>query len=307
MADSDWLISRFDGLRARKAGEWAHEKLSFLDEFIPAALQATGVARDAGKRPKLERWYIDLFAGPGRNVVEETGEEFAGSAIRALTMSAIKDSNVHFTHAVLVNKNKDDHAALAARVKQLRAEGRCPISEKNLKEPRHDANWLLGGLMPQIHKRAYVFVFADITKPSHWPWSSVKKLRQFGHESVDFYMLFPLGMAIQRILSFNPETVEQGSDVLDSFFGTKEWRDLHDQRITDAQSPELRRRILDMYSRRLKELGWEYVYDTRDVRRKGNVGLYHMLFASNHKAGAAIAQWSAKKRRQADQQSFDGF
>src|SRR5689334_2765107 len=100
MADSDWLVSRFDGLRARKAGEWAHEKLSFLDEFIPAALQATGVAREVGKRPKVERWYIDLFAGPGRNVVEETGEEFAGSAIRALSMSAIKDPSVHFTHAV---------------------------------------------------------------------------------------------------------------------------------------------------------------------------------------------------------------
>jgi three-Cys-motif partner protein len=307
MSDSDWLISRADGLRARKAGQWAHEKLSFLDEFIPAALQATGVAKHPDKKPKLQRWYVDLFAGPGRNVVERTGEEFAGSAIRVLPMGATRNPNVHFTHAVLVNKNKDDHAALEARVSRLRAEGRCPIPEKNLQQPRHDANWLLGGLMPRIHSQAYVFVFADITKPSHWPWSSVRKLRHFGHQSVDLYMLFPLGMAIQRILSFNPATVEQGRDVLDSFFGTKEWRELHDRRITDAQSPELHRRILDLYSRRLKELGWAYVYDTRDVKRTGNVGLYHMLFASNHEAGAAIAQWSAKKRQRATQHSFDGF
>ena len=42
--ENDWVRAS-DGLRARKNGAWAKEKLSFLDEFVPPALQATGAGR----------------------------------------------------------------------------------------------------------------------------------------------------------------------------------------------------------------------------------------------------------------------
>src|SRR6185503_18513669 len=49
-----------DGLPARDSGRWGLTKLSFLDDYCPAALQAT--------KRKLQRCYVDLFAGPGINV-----------------------------------------------------------------------------------------------------------------------------------------------------------------------------------------------------------------------------------------------
>lgn len=284
------VISVDDGLRARRNGLWGKEKLSFLDQFVPAALQATG----AGKYPKLQRWYVDLFAGPGRNVDPETREEFEGSAIRVLPMAAHANPRVHFTHAVLVNKDPEDDEALQQRVAKLREQGRCPVPSPNLQFLRHDANRLIDRIMTGINKRAYALIFADITRPSHWPFSSVRQLKARGHESVDLYMLFPLGMALTRMLSFRDETVEQSSRVLDAFFGTNEWRLLVDRRKTDAHSPELRHAVTELYKSQLR-LIWDKVLETRNVKRVGDASLYKMLYASNHPAGERIALWSKEK------------
>ena len=88
-------VTGSDGLIARNSGIWAKDKLSFLDEFGPHALLAT--------RKKRQRWYVDLFAGPGVNVDhEDTHQEFEGAALRALKMVAPSDPSVHFTDMVLV-------------------------------------------------------------------------------------------------------------------------------------------------------------------------------------------------------------
>ena len=122
-SDNDRVTSEHDGLRARKSGLWARDKLSFLDDFVPPALQATGCT----PRPKRQRWYVDLFAGPGRNVHVKSGTEFEGSAIRVLPMSAQRNPAVHFTHAAIVNKDRDDQAALVERIRRLREKGLVPI------------------------------------------------------------------------------------------------------------------------------------------------------------------------------------
>ncbi|MGH7617457.1 MAG: three-Cys-motif partner protein TcmP [Gemmatimonadaceae bacterium] len=286
--ENDWTIAS-DGLRARKNGAWGREKLSFLDEFVPPALAAT--------TKKRERFYVDLFAGPGRNVVPDTLEEFDGSAIRALWHTAPGRSTLHFDGAYLVNKDPLDQEALRLRIERLRAERPCPVLEKNIQFLTHDANRLVGRIMREIHPKAYALVFADITKPSHWPWSSVRQLKSAGHESVDLYLLFPWGMALKRMLSFNEGSVEQSGPVLDRFFGTEEWRTLLAKRVTSSQSPDFARSVIDYYMDRLRALGWKHVIVARDIRRDDNVGLYKMLYASNHPAGGNIADWSASRAR----------
>src|SRR5258708_6305712 len=102
-------------------------------------------------------------------------------------------------------------------------------------------------------------------------------------------------MGLNRMLNMNPDSVDQSADVLDAFFGTPEWRDIHGRRITAGQSPEMRRDILEFYLQRLRGLGWEHVSVVRDIQREGKVRLYKMICASNHAAGGNIASWSAKK------------
>jgi three-Cys-motif partner protein len=291
-SDNTWVISKDDGLRARKSGSWAREKLSFLDEFVPPALQATGCT----PKPKLQRWYVDLFAGPGRNVDERSGEEFEGSTIRVLPMSAQRDPNVHFTHAAIVNKDSEDQAALIERLRRLRDAGRVPIPEKNMEILTHDANRVVDRILQKIDPQAYAFVFVDITAPRQWPWSSVKKLKARGHKSIDLYLLFPLGMALKRLISYNEQTVDESTPVLDSFFGTPDWRALLELRKSDALARELGPATLRLYTDRLKDQGWRYVIDARDIKRPDGAPMYHMIYASNHAAGDHIGGWSAGKK-----------
>lgn len=281
-----------DGIRARKSGTWARVKLSFLDDFIPPALQVVGKS----KRPLSQRWYVDLFAGPGRNVDQRTGRNFEGSAVRALPRAAQSDSRIHFTHAALVNKDVLDHEALRERVRRLRDAGRCPVPAPNLHEINGDANAVLPEILRRIDPYAYALVVADITRPAHWPWSSAMALRAQGHHSIDFYMLFPLWTAINRMMPWKAEAVEPNAPALDRFFGTDGWRRLLPLRTTDAKSPEFRQAVLEFYTDRLKAVaGWKYAFPVRVASRKG-VGLYQMIFATNSPVAAKLGEWSRQKK-----------
>jgi three-Cys-motif partner protein len=238
---------------------------------------------------------VDLFAGPGRNVDPATDEEFDGSAIRVLRSTAEGDETLHFTHAVLVNKDRDDQAALSTRVERLSESGVCRVRKDQVEFLTDDANHVVHRIMHGINLRAYALVFADITRPSHWKWSSVKALRSQGHASVDLYTLFPSSMAINRMTSFNARTLNESGPVLDEFFGTEEWRGLAAERQTDAQSAALRRALLTLYMDRLRALGWAHVLVARDIKRTGDAALYQMIYASNHPAGGRIATWSAER------------
>jgi three-Cys-motif partner protein len=283
-----------DGLIARNNGPWAKDKLSFIDEFVPPALTAT--------QRKLQRCFVDLFAGPGKNIDGSgSGEEFDGSALRALRATAATDPRVYFTHAKLVNLESEDHNALTRRVDLMAIDGHLLTSRSNVELLNDDANHVVHRIMRSIDKRAYVFIIADIEAPKQLQWSTVKATRAHGHQSVDLFVLFPLDMALNRMLSYRRQTVEQSAKVLNSFFGCEEWRPLVEGRKTKSQSAELRRSILELYMSRLRALGWAHVMVVRDVKRRGDSGLYQMIYASNHPAGRDIAAWSAEQPKRRDQ------
>jgi three-Cys-motif partner protein len=151
------IVYASDGLRARDNGVWGEQKLSFLDEFVPRALQAT--------TRKHTRVYLDLFAGPGVNVARGRGTEFDGSPLRALRLHAPGKSDLTFTHAVFVNYSRRDHAALEARIARAVAEGRSLLPEDRILPTQDDANAFIPRFMERIDRRAYVFAFADIEAP----------------------------------------------------------------------------------------------------------------------------------------------
>src|SRR5437762_3348599 len=97
-------VTARDGVLARDSGPWGLTKLSFLDHYCPAAIQAT--------ERKLQRYYIDLFAGPGVNLVRRTAAtEYAGSPLRVLRYVGLQRTDLSFTHAVFINAMPRDHQA----------------------------------------------------------------------------------------------------------------------------------------------------------------------------------------------------
>jgi three-Cys-motif partner protein len=292
------VVRASDGLRARDNGPWAREKLEFLQRFAPPAFKVA--------KTKLSRHYLDLFAGPGLNKIRKSGEEIEGSPLRALSLCSETDPSLHFTHATFVNRNRLDHGALETRVARRFEAGDSVIAEANVRCVQGDANEVLGDLLRDIHSRSWVFVFADITAPKQLPWSTIEALTARGHTSLDLYVLFPLDMAVNRLISFKRSATENCARVLTTFYGCEDWRALSERRITSAQSRTLRRGLEDLYLKRLSSR-WQFARTVADIRRGPNHRLYKMMFATNDPAADRVARWwlTHDSRRGIGQIGFD--
>lgn len=275
-----------DGLRGRSSGEWARTKLSFLDEYVPIALTVT--------HKFSRRWFLDLFAGPGRNVDRRRGlGEFDGSPLRALEVHGTNRAETAFTNAVFINKVEQDHLALLTRVERMVAAGRSRILRNRIELINDDTNIVLPSVMSRIGARDYVMAFADITGPGHWPFTSVQQLK-YQHKSVDFYALFPLEMALVRKLSFSQEMMERYAHDLTAFFGTEEWREIWERRRTSADTSRLKLELTELYERQLKTL-WRYVYMQEKIGITARQRLYGMFFASDNPIANKLAKWQRSK------------
>ncbi|PYR87723.1 MAG: hypothetical protein DMF84_30895 [Acidobacteria bacterium] len=216
--------------------------------------------------------------------------EYEGSPLRVLRYVGLQRKDLSFTHAVFINAMPRDHQALEARVNRTVELGESRLARKNLKLIRDDANKAISRVVEEIPKRAYVLVFADMEAPKQWPWDSMNALKAQGHESVDLYTLFPLDMAIMRLLAYKKDHADRYAEALSRFFGTDVWRDLVRRRLTEAHAPQLRRDLVTLYLDQLRTL-WEHAGEMVDVYLRGEQRLYKMLFASDHPAGKAISDW----------------
>lgn len=271
-----------DGLRGRASGEWARTKLKFLDDYLPPALAVTHKFR--------RRWYLDFFAGPGRNIDRDRNHaEFDGSPMRALKYHMPRRVDVALTDAFFVNKDVEDHSALEDRVDRACAAGESMIPRPRIRIRNDDTNAVFPDIMSQVPPKDYVFAFADITGIAHWPFASVQELRR-NHSSVDFYMLFPLEMTLIRKLSYREEMTARYADDLTSFFGGEDWRVHHRQRQTPADTDQLKRDITELYLQKLRTL-WSYAEVQHTIHMADNRPLYRMIFASNHPIASELAKW----------------
>ena len=87
------IKSKEDGLSLRCIGDWSIEKMKYFDDI--ATKFSTGM-----KYKWENRYYIDLFSGPGRCILKGTGREIWGSPINAIN---VKDK---FTKYYFVDINE---------------------------------------------------------------------------------------------------------------------------------------------------------------------------------------------------------
>lgn len=239
----------------RDVGLWAKNKLRLLELYLPGYLQASTTA--------IDRIYIDAFAGPGRNRARETGEEFDGSPLIALDAEAA--NGMRFTELYFIEQDPE----LADELESILA----------IRDPDHRAHVIRGDTnveMPMIvrgkNRRAPIFVFldTDAIEPS---WETLESIAAWRTELL---INFPLGFAINRNLS---------SYKITRFFGTDEWMLI----------PSNTRGLLDLYKRRLREIGYvEQIEGERLISTEtGGRGrrLYYLIPVSQHPAARRIWRW----------------
>jgi three-Cys-motif partner protein len=293
------LVMASDNFLARPNKDYALEKLSWIDRYGAGAINATAT--------KPERHFLDLSAGPGRNVDSATGREFEGAAIRVAQLVAPGRAQRTFTHEWCINIELEEHKALEGRLRLLGDRCRVPA----LTTIHADANVAGPRLLHEIAARqpwAYALVFADPANPSQLPWATVQCLGTSPLRSVDFYVLMPLDMGITRMIPTDLRKIGPCYEALTTYFGTEEWWPIVQSfgRVNTTR-PLMREALLKLYIARLKAY-WPHVDSVRNVRNFGrseNHRLYRMLFCTRHSAGVSLAKWERTSYVARNQLGFD--
>lgn len=272
-----YLKPEDDGLAVRRSHIWATVKLDYLSRYI-------NVFETSMRKKWPIRNYIDLLAGPGKNLIMETEQTVLGSPLIALT------TEHPFTGYYFVDANAHNVAALTER---------CSASM----EREHtyifagDCNVMVNSIVTALQAdemRSLNLAFLD-PEGLELQWTTVARLASI--RKMDLIINYPeggLNRYMRKAVSMNTTTS------VDSFFGGREWRDIYLKYQRSSRTP-LHRDLLDLYKGNLRGLGYQEVVrgdeigDEPLMRNKKRGPQYRLIFASKHALGHDF--WHAVTRR----------
>jgi three-Cys-motif partner protein len=279
-SDSVSLSIGSDGLIVRSDGEWAEEKLFYIEGYI--RIFTTGMKE---KWPR--RVYIDLFSGPGRSRIRRSNLEIDGSPLRAL------NARYGFTHLYLNDASSDVIDALRKRAgERPSGGGEVTYSALDCNEAAVVAGDSLFGTREA--SRTLGLAVVDPTGIQ----ISFDAIRQ----------MTATNRKIDLIITFMTSYIRRFFDQpgfgakMDLFFGTSDWRKFSDtrargERVTYGD-------LLNFYKERLKSIGYLHVNDKVSVANTRSQPIYHMIFASKSERGAEFFE-KISRRRFSGQQRMD--
>ena len=288
--------------RNSTVGPWAKEKLDALRQYLNFY---TTVLK------KQDHWlhgtiFVDAFAGPGLSRVrtKRRGPEAPGlfgpdpesdtAEIEFLQGSprvALEISNP-FTAYIFVERDPQRIEELNALKTEYAAKRRITVHEG-------DANaaiqaWLGGGIDWQ-HHRAVVFLDPFGMQV---PWSTIEALARTS--AIEVIINFPLGMAIQRLLTKSSDIPEGWQISLNAFLGSPEWRTLVYEEGADLFGPKREKvsdaglRLLEWYRSRLRR-AFGHVSTARLIKNTRGNPLYYLIWAGPHRKGLEGADYILSK------------
>lgn len=221
---------------------------------------ATAMKPSERKRGWQHRIYLELFSGPGKCFVRETGSEHLGSPLKIIDQE--------FTRFIFVDINSK-----AARALETRLKGH-PNSDK-VEIWNGDCADVIQQLDFPDH--SLTFGFIDPTGIAHAPFSLIETLRS--KTRCDLLINVQHGMGIKMNMhQYTPDADEDCA--LTKFLGDDSWKT-----VLGSSPRDFFRAYLDLYRGKLEKIGFVHSKNSVLVNTKRNVPLYLLLFASAHKLG----------------------
>lgn len=245
------LVSEVDGLVIRKSGPWIKRKYYYLTRY----LQIFSV----GMKKKWDLVFIDLFAGPGRCIIEETGEEEEGSALKAL--------QYNFTKYIFVEQDRGCLDALKTRCEKSPKHQQITFIEK-------DCNNAVDDILKELSPKQLVLIFADPTK-INIQFETLQRLT-YGR-GADLLINVQSGMDIKR--NFNLYRRQGDSSTLGLFLGGNvPWDEIKESKDAVA-----------VFKKRIRALGYSTVeFKDIEVTNTKKAPMYFLFFASKNPKGIAF-------------------
>jgi three-Cys-motif partner protein len=283
-------------------GPWAREKLDALCQYLNFY---TTVLK------KQSHWlrgtiFFDAFAGPGLSRVRTTEEPVEPVSLLGVDAETVKATAEFlkgsprvaleianpFTQYIFVER--DPRRVL--ELKRLQAEYAETLS---IEVKEDDANtalgeWLGSGIDWRVH-RAVVFLDPFGMQV---PWATIEALA--ATKAIEVLINFPLGMAINRLLTRSGEIEIRWQASLDTFFGSRDWRSVAYEEKPDLfgarrdKAEDAGQKILEWYRARLSK-AFGHVSAARLIKNTRGNPLYYLIWAGPNATGLKGAEYILRK------------
>src|SRR5215204_3021600 len=197
-------------------GKWTKEKLEKVGNYLQTYATAL-------KNQKFRLIYVDAFAGTGyinltdKNESQLSLPEFEEIEVREFVSGSARNAlevNPPFDEYIFIEKNekrfseleklKIDFPNLADRIFPITAEGNEYLQ-----------NFCSGDWR---NKRAIVFLDPYGMQVQ---WETIEAIAHT--QAIDLWILFPLGVAVNRLLKKDANITEPTKKILNEMFGTADW------------------------------------------------------------------------------------
>ncbi len=286
-------------------GEWTTEKLECVRNYLATY---TTIFKRNEKAKYFSTTYVDAFAGSGQRVDSKSHAEAGADAENVLFPLADDDDaeslqkgsarialevRPPFDSYVFVEKRAKRVAELKAMV-DLFPNSKCQVeqSEANvfLKSWCARTNW----------RRNRSVVFLD-PYGMQVDWSTLEALADT--EAVDLWLLFPLGVAVNRLVTRGELPPPAWQDRLTRIFGTEDWRsEFYETRVEQTLfEPESgHRRIVTLegigsyFLKRLRSIFPWVLNEPLIMENSRRMPIYLLCFASANPTKGDLAVGIAK-------------
>jgi three-Cys-motif partner protein len=288
--------------RDATVGPWAREKLDALGQYLR---YYTNVLKN-------QTWcrgtiFVDAFAGPGLSPVRTSASSHGQTSL-------FQAGGASIDHAVIEYLQGSPRVALEVanpfsryvfidskqqRVRELEALRMEYGTSRNVEIRQGDANAEINNLLEgrldwRVHRGV---VFLD-PFGMHVHWTTIERIAKT--RAMEVMINFPLGMAIQRLLTKSGEIPQDWQDALDRYFGSPDWRE-HDYEDTPGLFGAVTRkisgsglRLLEWYCRRLQDT-FGHVSSARLIKNTRGGHLYYLVWAGPHERGLKGANYILRK------------
>lgn len=264
------LVEGDDRLPAEDVGAWAKEKLEYLRRYIDIS---RGVrAKYLPPQGNGGSCYIDLFCGPGRSLVRDSGEWIDGSPIAAWRKS--RETGTPFSKVIIADIDKTRLDAATARLEALGA----PVVP--LLGP---ATETVQGALTEAAAHGLNFAFIDPFSIGALDFEILKALSQLKRIDV---LVHVSKMDLQRNL---PGSVASEESQFDLF--APNWRDNVN---LNQLHPAIRRAVFEYWRRLVASTGIATSDETKLITGSRGQHLYWLLLAAKHDLAHRFWKESAK-------------
>ncbi|MFZ0257332.1 MAG: three-Cys-motif partner protein TcmP [Gammaproteobacteria bacterium] len=282
-------------------GNWTTRKLEVLARYLKAYTTALKNKPTAAK--PFRKAYIDAFAGTGYRDIQR-GDDRLDSAQNLLfpdlaaeepqklldgSAKLALQTKPHFDRYIFVERS----LVRCAQLKALRAE--FPQLAGRIRIEQGDANAEIQALCTKDWSSHRAVLFLD-PYGMQVEWKTIDAVAKT--EAIDLWLLFPLGIGVNRLLTRSGDIPESWRRRLNLLLGTEDWYDefykvettptlfgTEQERVVKATMETIGR----YFNNRLKEVFAGVVEEPGVLRNASNNPLYLLCFAVGNERGKDIA------------------